>query len=192
MGFGIEKYAMIEMKRGKMIYSEGIQLPSGEKIKSLEENEGYKHLGVLESDKVKSLEMKSILKAEYFRRTRKILKSSLNAGNIIQAINSRAVSVIRYGAGIIEWTKLELQKMDRKTRRLLTIYRSMYPQADVDRLYWKRAEGGKGLQSVEETVHLEEISLEFYLKDKEEILLKEVVKEGIIKESDDPEKRKRN
>ena len=136
--------------------------------------------------------MKSILKAEYFRRTRKILKSSLNAGNIIQAINSRAVSVIRYGAGIIEWTKLELQKMDRKTRRLLTIYRSMYPQADVDRLYWKRAEGGKGLQSVEETVHLEEISMGFYLKNKEEILLKEVVKEGIIKESDDPEKRKRN
>ena len=79
MEFGIEKCAMIEMKRGKMIYSEGIQLPSGEKIKSLEEDEGYKYLGVLESDKVKSLEMKSILKAEYFRTTRKILKSNLNA-----------------------------------------------------------------------------------------------------------------
>ena len=121
MEFGIEKCAMIEMKRGKMIYSEGIQLPSGEKIKSLEEDEGYKYLGVLESDKVKSLEMKSILKAEYFRRTRKILKSSLNAGNIIQAINSRAASAIRYGAGIVEWTKLEPQE----------IYRSMHPQADV-------------------------------------------------------------
>ena len=41
----------------------------------------------------------------------------------------------------MEWTKLEV----------LTKYRSMHPQADVDRLYWKRAEGGKGLQSVEET-----------------------------------------
>ena len=40
-------------------------------------------------------------------------------------------------------------------------------------------------------LHLEEISLGFYLKDEEEILLKEVVKEGIIKESDDPEKRKK-
>ena len=81
----------------------------------------------------------------------------------------------------MEWTKLEV----------LTKYRSMHPQADVDRLYWKRAEGGKGFQSAEETVHLEEISLGFYLKDEEEILLKEVVKEGIIKESDDPEKRKK-
>ena len=95
------------------------------------------------------------------------------------------MSVIRYVAGIIEWTKLELQDIDRKTRKLLTIYRGMHPQADVhvDRLYWKRAERGKGLQSVEETVHLEDISLGFYLKDKEEILLKEVIKEGIIKES---------
>ena len=76
---------------------------------------------MLERDKVKNLEMKSILKAEYFRRTRKILKSSLNAGNIIQAINSRAASAIRYGAGIVEWTKLEPQE----------IYRSMHPQADV-------------------------------------------------------------
>ena len=116
--------------------------------------------------------MKSIQKAENFRRTRKTLKSSLNAGNIIEAINSRAASVIRYGAGIIEWFKLELQEMDRETMKLLTIYLSMHPQTDVDRLYWKRAEGGKGLQTVEETVHLGEISLGFYLKDKEEILLK--------------------
>ena len=46
------------------------------------------------------------------------------------------------------------------------------------------------MQSVEETVHLEEISLGVYLKDKEEILPKEVVKEGIIEESDYSEKRK--
>ena len=97
------------------------------------------------------------------------------------------MSAIRYGAGIIEWTKLELQEMDRKMRKLLTIYRSMHPRADVERLCWKRAEGGKGLQSVEETVHLEAISLAFYLGDNEEILLKEVVKEGIIKESNDQE-----
>ena len=57
-----------------------------------------------------------------------MLKSSLNSGNIIQAINSRAVSVIRYGAGIVDWTKNELQEMDRKTRKLLTIYRSMHPR----------------------------------------------------------------
>ena len=51
---------------------------------------------------------------EYFRRIRKTLKSSLNSGNVILAINSRAVSVIRYGVGIVDWTESELQEVDRK------------------------------------------------------------------------------
>ena len=73
MEFGISKCAMVEMKRGKMVSSEGIELREGELIKSLEEGEGYKYLGVIQSDKVKSKEMKGILRKEYFRRTRKIL-----------------------------------------------------------------------------------------------------------------------
>ena len=55
------------------------------------------------------------VRQEYFRRVKKILRSKLNAGNIIQAINSRAVSLIRYGAGIIDWRKDELKDIDRKT-----------------------------------------------------------------------------
>ena len=35
--------------------------------------------------------MKDGVKKEYFRRVRKILKSKLNGGNVIKAINSRAV-----------------------------------------------------------------------------------------------------
>ena len=64
-----------------------------------------------------------------------MLKSKFNGGNIIQAINARAVSIIRYGAGIINWRVDELKAVDRKTRKLLTIYRALHPQADVDRLY---------------------------------------------------------
>ena len=51
--------------------------------------------------------------------------------------------------------------MDRKTRKLLTIYRSMHPQGDIDKLYMKRVAGDRGLQSVEDTVELEEASLSF-------------------------------
>ena len=97
---------MIQMKKGEMVHSEGIELPSGEKInKSLDENKRCKYLGVLESDKMKSEEKgKSILKVKYFHRIRKILKSNLNVSNTIQAIDTKAVSIKRYGAGIIEWT----------------------------------------------------------------------------------------
>ena len=107
MKFGIQKCAIVEMKRRKMVRSEGIELPHGETIKSLEEVEGYKYLGILECDILKSSEMKEQLRNEYFRRIRKILKSKLNAGNTIKAINLRAVSIVRYGAGIIDWTKEE-------------------------------------------------------------------------------------
>ena len=89
--------------------------------------------------------MKEVIFKEYFRRIRKIFKSKLNGGNAVNAMNSRAVSIIRYSAGIVEWTKDELRKLDRKTRKLLTINRAFHPQADVDRLYLKRATGGRGL-----------------------------------------------
>ena len=38
----------------------------------------------------------------------KILKSKLNGGNTIQAINNWRVPVIRYTAGIVDWTIAEL------------------------------------------------------------------------------------
>ena len=95
---------------------------------------------------MKSKEMKDMITKEYYRRIRKILKVSLNAGNTIQAINARAVSIIRYGAGIVEWIKNELEAIDRKARKLLTMYRSLLPRSDVDR-YWERKSGGKGVSN---------------------------------------------
>ena len=66
MQFGISKCAMLEMKRGKAVQSEGIELPSGETIKSLENEKGYKYLGVLQFDSVKSKEMKNVITKKYY------------------------------------------------------------------------------------------------------------------------------
>ena len=143
MQFEIAKCAMLEMKRRKVVQSEEIELLSGETIKSLEDEKGYKYVGVLQFDSVKCKEMKDIITKEYYRNSRKI--KSLNAGNSIKAINAIAVSVIRYRAGIVAWRINELEAIDRKTRQLLTMYRSLHPRTDVDRLYWKRINGGKGV-----------------------------------------------
>ena len=171
--------------------NEGIDLPNGETIKALDKNEGHKYLGVLECDKLKSGEMKEMLRNEYFRTMNKILKSKLNAGNITEAINSGAVSVIKYGTGIIEWTKQELKEVDRKTRKLLSIYQCFHPRDDVDRLCWKKVEGRRGLQSVEDVVEIEKCSLGHYLTETEEELLKQVKKENIFKDERDPKERKK-
>ena len=191
MAFGIERCAAVKISRGRVVESEGIELPNGDTIKGLEENDCYKYLGILECDKIKNSEMNEKIKKEYFRRVKLILKSKLNAGNVVMAVNSRAVSLVRYGAGIVDWTKAELQEMDRKTRKIFTMNRALHPRSDVDRLYLKRVEGGRGLQCLEEVVKLEELSLAFYLSKKEDKLLKEVVQEGLFQETEDPNERKR-
>ena len=62
MEFSIEKCAVLAIKRGKVVESVGIDLPNGETIKSLEDDKGYKYLGILESDDIKSNEMKGIVR----------------------------------------------------------------------------------------------------------------------------------
>ena len=72
------------------------------------------------------------------RRLRLVLGTELSAKNKIQAIRSLAVPVLRYSFGIFNWHQEELQKLERKTRKLLTTHRQHHPKADVDRLYVPR------------------------------------------------------
>ena len=48
------------------------------------------------------------------------------------------------------WRQEELQKLDRKTRKLLTIHGQHHPKAEVDRLYVPRKQEGRGLMRLEE------------------------------------------
>ena len=64
--------------------------------------------------------------------------------------------------------------MDRKTRKLLTIYWMSHPKADVDRIYISRNEGGCGLIQLECTYKITTIGLETHLKMKKDKLLRQV------------------
>ena len=64
MEFGIKKYGVLILKRGKVVKSAGIKLPGGKVMTDIDE-EGYKYLGILESDKTKEEEMKSLFVKEY-------------------------------------------------------------------------------------------------------------------------------
>jgi len=106
---------------------------------------GYKYLEVLEANQIKQEEMKDNTRTEYFRQVKRVLRSKLNGGNMISAINIWAVSLVRYTAGIVNQRKDELEAMDRWTRKLMTTYNSLYPRDDVDRLHVPTKEGGRGL-----------------------------------------------
>ena len=100
-----------------------------------------------------------------------ILKSKLHGRNKITALNTWAVSILRYGAGILKWNKNELQETDRKTRKLKTINNELHPQSDIARLHVSRKNGGRGLIGCENRVKSEENSLGWYLKNNLEPLL---------------------
>ena len=129
------------MKKGKIVNSDSIQLPNDKVIKSLEEGHSYKYLDVLEVDEVMANEMKDKVKKEYYRRVRKVLETKLNSGNVFKAINAWAVSVVRYSAAFLGWSKLQLEEIDRRTRKLLTIHNGFHPKSNVDRLYLSTSEG---------------------------------------------------
>ena len=78
------------------------------------------------------------LSKEYITRLRKVLKPKLNSGNLVLGINTWAVSLLRYSAAFVSWRKSELQAIDRKTRKLFTIFGALHPTLDVDRLYTPR------------------------------------------------------
>ena len=127
---------------------------------------------MLEADHVLHEESKERLKKEYIRRVKKCLKSKLNGGNMVKAINTWAVSLMRYSAGIVEWTKADLDVTDRKTRKLMTMYGMLHPRSNVIRLYLPRSEGGRGLLSVSDSVNIERRSLQCRVSITQEKLLK--------------------
>ena len=88
MELGIKKCAMLVMKSGERHLTDGIELLSQHKIKTLGEKETYKYLGILEADTIKQVEMKDKIKKVYFRRTRKLLETKLSSRNRIKVINT--------------------------------------------------------------------------------------------------------
>ena len=77
---------MLVMKRGKRYLTDGMEVTNQDKIRTLDEKETLKYLGILEVYTIKQEEMK-----EYFRRTRKLLKTKLYSTNLIKGINTWAV-----------------------------------------------------------------------------------------------------
>ena len=127
MEFGIEKSAMLVMEKGKIVKSVGMELPDGKVIKSLQESESYKYLGILEVDKFLEEKMKLNVSKECIRRLRKFLKSKLNGRNLVRGVNSWAVSLLRYSAAFVSWRKSELEAIYRKIKKLFTIYGALHP-----------------------------------------------------------------
>ena len=58
MEFGISKCGVLVMKKGKVVHSESIEFPSGERIKETDRDKAYKYLGkFVKKNDIKDIEM---------------------------------------------------------------------------------------------------------------------------------------
>ena len=181
MEFGLDKCAKASFVRGRIHKKSSIVLDTETTIKELDPEASYKYLGVNEGDGINHSAMKEKIRKEYYRRVRMVLKTELNSKNRIQAINSLAIPVVQYSFNIINWNVSDLQRMDRKTRKLLTCHRMLHPKSDVDRLYLPRGKGGRGLLQVELAYRTATIGMKTYLEHSEDWMMQVVLRHETMK-----------
>ena len=163
MKLGEDKCAYQCIKQGK-------RSETGEPIKvnnltftEIEEGD-YKYLRIDESVGYDgSLNTQRVVK-EYKRKVNKIRKSELNAINKSIAHNSFAVLITTPTIGILDWTNREIKKLDITTRKILTMNGSFHQSSDINRLYAKRKDGGRGIKSIEDLYECRTIALMEHLE----------------------------
>jgi len=92
-----------------------------------------------------------------------IPKFELNARNKITATGALAVQVLKYSFGMINWRIEEIKEIERKTRNILKMCKMYHQKPDIDRLYLKRKEGGRGMVQIEAAYKAEIINIAEYL-----------------------------
>ena len=121
--------------------------------------------------------MKENITKKCQRRQRLTLKSKLNGGNKVTAIDIWAVAIFRYGAGTIQWKASELKDQDRKSRKIITMCGGLHPRGNIDRKKKKKVkkkEISRGLVIVERCIREEANSLELCVAYFEENLIRGV------------------
>lgn len=159
MKFGLQKCAAVDVRKGKLVREEDVTLSDGQIIESMGIEDRYKYLGVQQTYEVKEKENKKGVEEQMMTRVKKILTSQLSAKNKITAINIWALPAFTYTAGILKWSKTDLERLDRRVRTAFTQSGILHPNSAIERLYLPRSIGGRGLSSIQNS----------YLKENEKI-----------------------
>ena len=126
--FRLGKCAVLQMRRGKQVDSSRIDLPDDQHIGEIWE-EGYKYIGILQLDQNLNTKMKVKMTSEYIKRVKK-----LNVENLIGGI-TWAVGVVRYSAGLVDWTMEEMASTDKRTRKVLEMNGCLHTIRNAVKLY---------------------------------------------------------
>ena len=111
MKFVLDKCATVTIERGKFKKSKGINLQELT-IRSLDEGETYKYLGIEETNQIDHQNMRKMLEEGYVKVVKLILKIKSTPKNKILAINQIAIPKIQYNFGIIDWPQYQINTIE--------------------------------------------------------------------------------
>ena len=148
MTFGEDKCAFMEIHKGKIVNNLEPLVINNLTIKPIQHGDSNGYLGIDENISYSGPLNKEKMCKEYLYRIRKIWLSELTDFNKMIAHNSFAIPIFRTTVGILDWTIKEINGVDVKTRKVLTMTGSFHPNSDIDKLYISRKSGGRGLKSI--------------------------------------------
>ena len=126
----------------------------------MEEGESYWYLGRDESIGYEgSLNKERVVKEYYYQ----IWTSELNAIKKVILHDSFTLLVLTPTIRILDRSIAEIEKVDRKTRRILCMTGNIHCNSDVNRLYLKRAESGRGQKRFEQMFISKIVSLKRHI-----------------------------
>ncbi|KAK4880507.1 hypothetical protein RN001_008653 [Aquatica leii] len=143
---------MLHIEKGKYKQQNVTKTLNNEAFENLEPQETYKYLGFEQNTSLNHSHIKQQLKKKYKQRLTLVLKSKLNAKNIIKAVNTYAIPLLTYSFGIVKWSDTDLTELNRVNRTKLTEHRKLHPNSCIERITITRKEGGRGLVDIQ-TLH---------------------------------------
>ena len=143
-----DKCAFMEIHKGNMVNNLEPLVINNLTIKPIQHGDSYRYLGIDENISYSGPLNKEKICKEYLYRIRKIWLSELTDFNKMIAHNSFAIPIFTTTVGILDWTINEINDVDVKTRKVLTMTGSFHPNSDIDKLYISRKSGGRGLKSM--------------------------------------------
>ena len=139
MSFELKKCAVVHMKLGNLD-----NLPEVQEIPILQDEVSYTYLGIIKR-LILHNDAKTVAEREFIKIIRNIWKIEINAKNIIDAIHTFVMPVLRYSFRIMKKTAAKLRVFDRKFRKVLTKGKFHHPKLNIHRLYISHQRGGRGL-----------------------------------------------
>ena len=92
---------------------------------------------------------KAKLTKEYLNYIKKTWVSELSDYNNVVAHNSFAAPIITPTVGIIDWTIDDIEQLDIKTHKILSMTGKLHPNSDINYLYVSKCNGRHDIKEIQ-------------------------------------------